>query len=98
MAKSKSMKAIIGNLTKDQVIAKRDGTFSIRRGYFYRHGMSAERFASGVVLALQRGGLDVDLVDSHDMWNPWPRDSYFEAIVRITENPQDPRLRGILPP
>lgn len=32
----------------DSVSKKKDGTIVLRRGYFYRNGMSAEKFAAGV--------------------------------------------------
>jgi len=77
----------------DKTTFKKDGTIEYRQFYFYRHGMTPEAFAEKVqrnlaaisVWNAQRGEptFRVELVDSGDHWAPWPRDSYFYAIVRI---------------
>lgn len=62
-----------------KVVAKKDDTYSVRRGYFYRHGHTAVKWGERVTEQL---GADFELVECNDIWKPWPQDSYFEAIVR----------------
>jgi len=33
-------------------VSHKEGVFTLRRGFFYRHGMDAEQYAAGVVAAL----------------------------------------------
>jgi hypothetical protein len=55
----------------------------IRRGYFYTHGVTAESFADAVVKRLTAAGLSVELVNCGDHWHAWPKDSFFEAVIRV---------------
>lgn len=64
----------------DKVVCKGDGTVELRKGYFYRHGQTAETWCAKVVA----GCPGVAVVDASDYWNPWPRDSYFSAVVDIS--------------
>jgi hypothetical protein len=68
----------------DKVIAKRDENHSVelRFDYFYAHGQSAEKWQKKVVESLQFGGYRFIESECWDCWNPWPRDSYFQVIVK----------------
>lgn len=67
------------------VISKRDGTFELRRGYFYRMGMSGSRWGEAVMSKLPEGMFE--LVSTGDKWASWPKESYFSAFIRpVTEN------------
>jgi hypothetical protein len=81
----KTKKRIVEVLNPDTLIAKRDGTFEARSGYFYRHGRSADGFASRIKRTLGALGLEVDILEVQDRWAPWPRDSYF--MVRFAVQP-----------
>lgn len=52
----------------DTVGKKKDGTFMVRRGYFYRNGMDAERFRDVVVKSLESHGFSCQVVDHGDHW------------------------------
>lgn len=64
----------------DGVIAKKNGTFVVRKSYFYRHGMSAEKWGQRVMSGLD--GNVFALVAHQDAWAEWPKTSYFEAVVK----------------
>jgi len=64
----------------DKVVCKRNGMLEVKKGYFYRLGDSAEKWADRVKAGLISTGLSV-LVDSRDDWAAWPKTSYFVAIV-----------------
>lgn len=60
--------------------SRKDDAFVAKRGYFYRHGMDADKLADAVKRAL----LDAVVLEASDHWNPWPRDSWFEVRFRLT--------------
>lgn len=62
-----------------KVVARNDDTFSVQRTYFYRHGNTAEGWGERVMSQL---GASFELVRTQDHWNAWPKDSFFEAVVR----------------
>jgi hypothetical protein len=65
----------------DRFIQKKNGTFEFRRGFFYTHGNSADRYADKIKLIFPRAIIE----ETHDVWNPWPRDSYFQVIFKLPE-------------
>lgn len=67
------MKKITANSLRDITFAdsvgrNKQGNFVFREGYFYRHGRTAEGFASAVAAKLKAEGIDAELVDSGDHW------------------------------
>jgi hypothetical protein len=64
------------------------GGFVFKQGYFYRHGGSPEKFAERIVGRTKAAGLTPVVVDTRDNWNAWPKDSWFEAVVKF-EQQQD---------
>ncbi len=52
----------------DSVGKKKNGNVVIRRGFFYRRGMDAHKFAGGVETALRTSGLDFVVVDRGEHW------------------------------
>lgn len=64
----------------DGVIAKKDRTFVVRKSYFYRHGMTAEKWGQRVMSALDSKVFA--LVAHQDNWAQWPKTSYFEAVIK----------------
>lgn len=59
----------------------KENLFTAKWGYFYRHGRTAEGCAEKVKTALK----EVQIISAKDIWNPWPKDSYFEVKFRIEE-------------
>ena len=76
---SKQIKEALSGKGFDRVIAKKDGSFEVRRGYFYRHGQTA----SGLAELVKGAVPNVLILEANDRWNTWPRDSYFQVIFRI---------------
>ena len=66
----------------DKIVCKADGSIEVKRGYFYTHGYSAEKWAEKVKTELESAGLKVTPVNHRDDWREWPKDSYFVAIVK----------------
>lgn len=73
----------------DSVGKKKDGTFVVRRGYFYRNGMDGQKFRDAIVKSLSLHGLgDVEVVDYGDHWAPFrggasvAQSSHFYVTIR----------------
>ena len=64
----------------DKTVCKKNGTVEVKKGYYYKLGSSAERWAVHVKKGLESTGLSVK-VDSRDDWKRWPATSYFVAVV-----------------
>ncbi len=62
---------------------KRNGRFTVRWGFFYRHGLTAQQFANRVVSALEAAGRTVLNVRYKEVWQSWPKDSYFEVGFEV---------------
>lgn len=69
----------------DMIQIKRNGTVVAKRSYFYRHGMTAEKWLEWVLGKLEHLGFTIGLTECNDNWNAWPKDSWFEARVEIKE-------------
>ena len=72
----------IGDVHPDKLF-KRNGQFTVRLGFFYRHGRTAQQFANQVVSALEAVGRTVFNVRSQEVWQFWPKDSYFEVSFEV---------------
>lgn len=86
MASLKStVKAILDNdsdVYADKLTARKDGTVEVKRGYFYRHGMTSDQWAQRVQAALDAAGCtSCKVVDHRDDWREWPKDSEFVAVI-----------------
>jgi hypothetical protein len=55
----------------------RNKKVEVRHGYFYRHGMDENKFARSIQ---EKIGPEFK-VTGEDNWNPWPKDSFFAAII-----------------
>jgi len=78
----KQLKQRLREVHADKMIVKRDGTVEYRQFYFYRHGMTAEKFTAGIVRSLKALGIVATVLNEEDHWAPWPRDSYFSTTIR----------------
>ena len=61
-----------------KVVAKKNGTVEVTKGYFYRHGQTSQMWADRVQSFLPEG---LVVVDHRDDWRVWPKDSEFVAVV-----------------
>jgi RIO-like serine/threonine protein kinase len=69
----------------DRIVHHKDGTFSFKRGFFYRHGMTAEKYAEMMCVRLKEARVEFQFLESIEDWNPWPKDSWFVARFKILE-------------
>jgi hypothetical protein len=69
MTKPKSLIAQLrAQLSSDSIGKKADGTIVVRRGYFYRNGMTSEKFAQIVQGVLARSNIDLTVKEHGDHW------------------------------
>lgn len=68
--------AWVGTNESDVVWSAKNGTVRVRRTFFYSHGMTSQKWASQVQSYV--GG---EIESHHEIWNQWPKDSYFEATI-----------------
>lgn len=72
----------------DTVGKKKDGSFVIRRGYFYRQGLDSEKFKNAVLKALKDHGFEAQAVEHGDHWAPFKggaslaQSSHFYVVIR----------------
>ena len=64
----------------DKIVCRANGNVEIKRGYFYRHGSSAEKWAGRVDEWVSEAGIDA-VEQGRDDWAAWPKGSYFVAVV-----------------
>jgi len=67
----------------DKIVRHKDGTFSLRRGFFYRHGMDSAKWADKVSERLKEAGVDFEVVEHTEVWQAWPKDSWFNCKVKV---------------
>lgn len=81
MEKKKIRDRILDNLYPDKVSCSRDGVWLVQFGFFYRHGNTCEKYVERIRNLFQ--GMSVDITDVQDVWNAWPRDSFFKIWFKI---------------
>lgn len=82
MARAPSLKTRLFGIA-DTVGKRKDGLFQAKRTYFYRHGMTSEKFAARVQAAIP----EAEIVLSGDHFAQWPSQSYFYARFKMPEEP-----------
>jgi hypothetical protein len=68
----------------DKLTFKKDGTIEGKRGYFYRHGQTPDSVAKQLESALKGEGINIQVIDAYDDFKPWPKDSNFVVIFKLT--------------
>ena len=63
----------------DRLIAHKDGSFTVKESYYYRHGQSPEKIADKIKKAIH----GIEIIDTEDEWRAWPKTSYFVVKFRI---------------
>jgi len=76
--------AALGPALSEKLRAHRDGTFTIKRSYFYRvqamgRGGSPEKLAEMVKKQIP----NAEIIYAVDKFLPWPKDSRFEVKFRV---------------
>ena len=85
-ARSELKKTLEANgLFYDRLTAKKDGTFEVKRSYFYYHGFHAKDWGAKVQAALDAAGVRFKVVDTRDDWRVWPKDSFLVAVARAQD-------------
>lgn len=80
MKKAEVMNTLQKNdIFPDKLIQKKDGSFEFRKGYFYRHGATTERYVNAILKVFPRA----KILESYDNFQPWPRDSYFMVRFKL---------------
>ena len=63
-----SLKSVFG----DNIHFSRDGTATVKRGFFYRMGGSAQKLAERVKSIVP----EAEIIKAEEHYNSWPRDSF----------------------
>ena len=68
-----------GECYPDKIVCHKDGRVSAKRGYFYHHGWTSEKWADVVVSTL----VDVPhrVCEHRDDYRQWPTDSYLVVVL-----------------
>lgn len=74
-------RAVIEAFGKDDVTFHKDGTATVKQGYFYRVGKSVELLKASVTRTLPTA----EVVDCGDRFRPWPKDSYLWVRFRLAD-------------
>jgi len=85
MSKSQLKKFLSDNTFSFKGYSNKKGGFVFRKSYFYRHGQTEDKFAENVKVKTESLGLTPTVIDSTDRWAPWPKDSYFEAVLTFEQ-------------
>jgi hypothetical protein len=86
----KQLKEVLGH-SVDQVSRKKDGSFIVRRGYFYRQGQDAQGFMLKVAAKLNEAKVEYEVVDYYDNWTSFnggaslARSSHFGVVLKGKE-------------
>jgi hypothetical protein len=76
----KNALATQSNVCLDHVTARKDGSVTAKRGYFYKFSTTAESWAEKVAAELTAAGISAH-VYGQDAWAEWPKTSYFVAVI-----------------
>ena len=72
-----------GSAPASRVVCKKNGDVEVKKGYFYCHGNTADKWAARVEADLKAAGVKFVNVYGRDDWAVWPKDSYFVAVVEV---------------
>jgi len=72
--------------------SSKKGTFTAKRGFFYTHGNTAKKYADK--LATEVPGFE--LVEAHEHWAAWPKDSYWSVEFRADGKAAAEKLGSVL--
>jgi hypothetical protein len=75
---TKDIRTKLLQLGFDAVRFSKKGTWSIKWGYFYRHGVTPQSLFENIKKLFP----EASLVNAEDRWNAWPKDSYM--LVEFT--------------
>jgi len=70
-AHNKKVRAILRDKCHFDSVSEKNGVWTVRRGFFYRHGGSAERLVEVLVKAFEGTGLVFGMDDMGEVWKPF---------------------------
>lgn len=76
------LKKIIRSISCDRLIFKADGTVKVKVGYFYTFGNDENKIAEKIKRNLEVKNIKVDILETSNHYNSWPKDSWFEVIFK----------------
>jgi hypothetical protein len=86
----------------DVVGRLKSGSFVARRGFFYTHGYTAEKFEARVKELAEKAGFTVTIVESYEKWTPFrggtsvSASSHWGVIFKVEEPSAEERARVAL--
>lgn len=74
-------KAVVEAVTAigDSVRFSRDSTYTVKRGFFYRHGYTTDKTEQAIKQVVP----SAVITHSQEHYNNWPRDSWFEVRFKL---------------
>lgn len=79
----KEAKKIIREKFPNSYYSSKKGGFVFRKNYFWGITQSSEPFANRKVEELKELGINGTIVSHGNNYKPWPKDSYFEAVIAV---------------
>lgn len=80
---TKDVKKIIKQKFPSAYLSAKKGGFVFKQNYYWGVTKSSEPFANRIVEELKSLGLNSEIVSHNNTYRPWPKDSYFEAVIKI---------------
>jgi hypothetical protein len=77
---TKELKALWDS--RENIRAKRDGSFVVKQGFFYRCGGSEDKLARKVETVYSGVGT-VTILKAEEHWNVWPKHSWWEVQFKV---------------
>lgn len=69
------------NIHLSKLIKHKDGTYTAKNAYFYRHGETPLKLAHRIAAAIP----GAEVLEAYDDWKEWPKTSYFVVRFQITK-------------
>ena len=80
----KQRKNIRNSILGDNITRRsRDNSWLVKVFFFYRHGNSPEKVATQIMETLRKIGVKVEVLEKHEYWNQWPKNSWFEVRFKV---------------
>jgi len=81
LSRAQTVKTAIYMETSADCVVASKGTYKVRWGYFYTHGMTHGKQTADLVEKCPW----VTVVSSHQHHGNWPKDSWFEVVVTVDD-------------
>ena len=78
-------KIVKANLKVDKLIFQKNGNIKVKEFYFYTHGRTPEKLANSIQTLMRNKNIEIEIVETRDYRNNWPKDSWLEVIFKIAK-------------